>query len=295
MRENIINFCSQYQYPQEAKEELLSVYDAVSDTAAVKEIFSQARQEYEHDLQLDYPALLARLKNACSQERIPWETASLLFFICLTPQLFRHYEQSGLPAEICRASLEDLKWKLMECRQVYGVWGTFVSDWFPGFFRMTRFTLGRLQFELIPFPDNYIRAGREKPKGLNQAINIHIPSSGPLLHRDCLRSYELAMEFFRPAFPDGTYAFFCLSWLLFPDHRRFLPANSRILEFMADFDIYDAYQDPAGEDLWRIFGKPDCSDTAGLPENTSLQTAYKNWPMTGNKPGIGLGMILKGA
>ena len=47
MRENIINFCSQYQYPQEAKEELLSVYDAVSDTAAVKEIFSQARQEYE--------------------------------------------------------------------------------------------------------------------------------------------------------------------------------------------------------------------------------------------------------
>ena len=295
MRDNIINFCTEYQYPEEAEKELLAVCDAISASSSVKEIFSRTREEYGNNPQLDFQGLLAGLKTACKEEHIPWETASLLFFINLTPQLRRYYEQKGLPKELCRASLEDLKWKLLECRQVYGLWGTFVSDWFHGFFRVARFTLGRLQFELLPFPDNYEKEGRVKPRELEWAINIHIPSSGPLLHGECVRSYELAMDFFRSAFPGGTYAFVCHSWLLYPAHRSFLPANSRILEFMADFDIYTWHTDPAGEDLWRIFGKPDCSDTAALPENTSLRRAYKKWLLAGNQPGVGMGMILKRA
>ena len=72
-------------------------------------------------------------------------------------------------------SLFDLKWKAMECRKVYGVWGNFTQDWFAGFLRMERFTLGRLQFEIM----------KEAPSGCPKEwkalgrpfVNVHIPEA----------------------------------------------------------------------------------------------------------------------
>jgi len=292
MKEFISKFCEEYQYPAQAREELLASYDRIHKSEALLAVFCRAQEEYGADPGINYGEYLKHLRAACGKEGICWESASLLFFICLVPGLARHYERRGLPRELCRACMEDLKWKLAECRRVYGIWGTFVSDWFEGFFRLTRFTLGRLQFELLPFPEDYVSAGRVKPEGADKVINIHIPSSGPLLHEECVRSYRLAAEFFGGEFPGGECVFFCDSWLLFPDHGKFLPADSRILEFMRDFDIYTSRTDPGGNDLWRIFGLADCSDYVGLPEETALQRAYKGWLLGGGSPGIGRGIFL---
>lgn len=291
MKEIIARFCGEYGYPTEAQQELLAVYERIENTSAVREIFLKTRERYAQSPQLDYSGILEELQAACRQEDIPAETASLLLFICLVPQLYRYYEQQALPAALCKDSLMDLKWKLHECRRVRGIWGSFVSGWFSGFFDLTRFTLGRLQFELRPFPEGYALAGRTPPSGLRQAVNMHIPSSGPLLHEECRHSYRLAQEFFKDAFPGAETPFICNSWLLFPEHREFLPAHSHILEFMDDFDIYSSHSDPQGNDLWRIFGLPDCSDTARLPEKTSLQRAYKQWLLSGREPGTGNGLF----
>ncbi len=290
MRTCITEFCTEYEYPAEAQELLLSVCDRIEQTEAIRGIFTRAAEEYEGNPHINYGAYLGSLKAACEKEKVSWESASLLFFICLTPGLARHYARSGLPGVLCRACLEDLKWKLKECRQVYGVWGSFVPDWFEGFFRLTRFTFGRLQFELLPFPGNYAGAGRGKPEA-DRVINIHIPSSGPLFHEECLRSYRLAADFFGDKFPGGECVFFCDSWLLYPRHREFLPADSRILQFMGDFEIYTFAEDPRGGDLWRIFGLADCSGYAKLPEKTSLQRSYKKWLLAGGKPGTGSGIF----
>ncbi len=292
MRESIAQFCTEHQFPLEAQETLLNVYESILKTSAVREIFFRTREEYDQNPQIDYQDKLSSLQKACLEENISPESASLLLFIILVPRLTRYYEQASLPVEICRASMDDLKWKLLECRRVHGIWGSFVSWWFPGFFMLKRFTLGRLQFELTPFPEAYEKSGRVKPQGLEQAINMHIPSSGPLRHEDCLHSYRLAADFFRPAFPGKEIAFVCHSWLLYPENRSILPANSRILEFMNDFDIYETEPDPQGGDLWRIFGRPDCSDTASLPEETSLQRVYKQWLLAGGTPGAGRGLFL---
>lgn len=288
MQEEIICFCEQYQYPKEAIQTLVNVYDTIELTPSIKELFMEARQNYAQTPFIDYNRYLDCLKISCKKESVPWETASLLFHICLVPMLYQYYDACGLSHTLCHASLEDLKWKLLECRQVYGIWGSFVPDWFAGFFQLTRFTLGRLQFEQVPFPEDYASSGRKRPTGISHAINIHIPSSGPLRHEDCVDSYQRAADFFQHT----KTAFFCNSWLLFPEHTLFLPEHSRILDFMKDFDIYYSYQDPAGSNLWRIFGQPDCSDIAGLPVRTSLQQAYKEWLLSGNTPGIGRGLFL---
>lgn len=291
MKEYITRFCEEYLYPAQAVESLTDVYEAAMETASLRELFDESKKEYAKSPDLDYLRYINTLKTIGAEASLPWESLSLLFYICLVPQLYAYYAQRNLPEALCRTSLEDLKWKLQECRQVYGLWGSFVPDWFAGFFRLTRFTFGRLQFELVQFPKSYIEKRLSAPEGMAQAVNIHIPSSGPLLHEECLRSYRLAADFFRSAFPGNTVAFVCNSWLLYPEHRNFLPAHSRILDFMADFDIYSSYPDPDGNDLWRIFGLPDCSDTVNLPERTSLQQAYKKWLLAGNTPGIGLGLF----
>ncbi|MCI8442391.1 MAG: hypothetical protein HFG27_07660 [Provencibacterium sp.] len=292
MKEKIARFCGECGYPAEAQQELLAVYAAIEKTSLVREVFVKAGERYAQSPQLDYLGILEELKAACGQENIPVETASLLLFICFVPQLYLYYAQQNLPERLCRESLMDLKWKLYECHKVRGIWGSFVSGWFSGFFDLTRFTLGRLQFELRPVPEGYMQAGRTPPPGVQQAINMHIPSSGPLLHEQCLHSYRLAQEFFADAFPGGETVFICNSWLLFPEHWEFLPAHSHILEFMDDFDIYASRTDPQGSDLWRIFGLPDCSDTANLPEETSLQRAYKGWLLSGKQPGTGNGLFI---
>lgn len=291
MKEYITRFCEEYHYPVQAVQTLTDTYEAAMKSPSLRALFDEAREAYALSPDLDYLQYLNALKTACTESSLSWESISLLFYICLVPQLAAYYAKRQLPEALCRASLEDLKWKLQECRQVYGLWGSFVPDWFAGFFRLTRFTLGRLQFELTSFPKNYVQCGRTKPEGMEHAINIHIPSSGPLLHEDCLHSYRLAADFFRSAFPGKKTAFICYSWLLYPEHYKFLPRHSRILDFMADFDIYDTDPDPAGGDLWRIFGLADCSDTAKLPEKTSLQQAYKKWLLNGNPPGTGTGLF----
>ena len=68
----------------------------------------------------------------------------------------------------------DLHYKLDECSLVYGTVGTFVAPWFSGFFNMTRFGLGRLQFEITNTKEEYIVGGVCIPAE-SPAINIPLP------------------------------------------------------------------------------------------------------------------------
>ena len=74
-----------------------------------------------------------------------------LMLWCCWEEVKVRYEKKGLPVEIYYKSLEDMKWKMLECYEIHGVYGNFVGHWYDGFFNLTRFGLGRLQFELRPF------------------------------------------------------------------------------------------------------------------------------------------------
>lgn len=63
------------------------------------------------------------------------------------PALRERYAEKGIDEAIFWKSIEDMRWKLHECMDCEEVWGTFVPHWYRGFFEMTRFGLGRFQFE----------------------------------------------------------------------------------------------------------------------------------------------------
>ena len=112
------------------------------------------------------------------------------------------------------------------------VWnlGSFVSWWFDGFFEMTRFALGRLQFELMDFPESYEKDRTCAPEGMTKVINMHIPSCGPLKKRGLRGIVSAGGSVFADAFPGEEIAFFCESWLLYPRHREFLSPDSGIVQ-----------------------------------------------------------------
>ena len=152
---------------------------------------------------------------------------------------------------------------------------------------MKRFALGRLQFELIEFEDEYAKDGLILHKG-DPVINVHIPSCGTLDYEKVRDAYARAAEFYKDVM--GTYplVFVCESWLLFPAHKEILPENSNIRRFLADYGVYRTEE--TNKDLWRIYYGAEQNDFANLPEHTGLERAYKKWLLDGHMAGQSWGV-----
>jgi hypothetical protein len=84
----------------------------------------------------------------------------------------------------------------------------------------------------------------------------------------------------------------CHSWILYPDYRDLYSVGSNLRDFFDDFDIIGADDHESFGDIWRVFGKDKDNPYSELPENTSLQRAFKSYLLNGGKAGEGLGMLV---
>ena len=283
-------FFREFQYPEEAAFALLNAYRRIEKSSEAAEIFGNQILLYNENNLNDYNAALDLMDKVAELSGAHRYEVHLLLFIFLSQHTRQLYAEKRISYDIFYDSMSDLKWKLFECHNIYGIWGSFVAWWFNTFFNLTRFALGRLQFETAEFNGTYSKNGFTlNPK--DTVINIHIPSSGPLKREDCHASYQKAAEFYKDIFVDKPVAFMCSSWLLYPKHKEFLPQGSNILTFMEDFDIIESSVDEKGSCLWRIFGTTETSDIEKLPQRTSLQRAYIDWLRKGNVCGGGLGVF----
>lgn len=214
-----------------------------------------------------------------------------LFFLECSENMYNKYIEKNLPLDVYYDSIEDLKYKFEECFNVKGVYGTFVPQWFGGFYSAERFKLGRFQYEIVPFPyERYEKDGIVILKN-EPVLNIHIPSSGSMPEKERNLSYKMASDFYKKHFDFCAKAFVCNSWLLYPEHYKFLDPDSNIVGFMRDFDIIDSNISEKFTAAWRIFGASvERGSIDKWPRNTKLQKAYYNWIMSGNKTGTGYGI-----
>ena len=77
-------------------------------------------------MQCDFDALLSVIKDISTQVSIHEYSAYLLFLIGLSPILKTYYQAHGLDEKLWKNTVLDWKYKAVECRLVYKVWGTFV-------------------------------------------------------------------------------------------------------------------------------------------------------------------------
>lgn len=189
----------------------------------------------------------------------------------------------------------DLKYKMLECRLVKGTVGIFVPFWFFGFFKLERFALGRLQFEVIPFCyDRYEIDGAVIKKN-DPVINVHIPrTTTPLDYESVQAAYAQAAAFFKNELGERPLFFVCYSWLLDPINDRLLSQTSNIRRFTQDFQVIHVDKNTENNhlDLWRLFDMDYPGTIDAYPGDTSFRRAYKEFLKQGGVTGSGYGIYL---
>ncbi len=278
-------FFDEFQYPLEAKEALLSGYEAIKNTEIEEHI-----RLYESGKGFDHIKALQAMNKVAEETGVHQFTVKLLLYILLSQNLKVLYEKNNLKYQVFFDSMCDLKYKLMECYRLHGVWGSFVASWFGGFFDLQRFAFGRLQFEKVkpamPYDNGNVHIGADE-----HIINVHIPSAGPLKHEDCILAYKQAYEFYKDSLRKGVMYFQCHSWLLEPALEKIVPESSNIIKFKRDYDVFHVQKKDTFPDAWRVFYVKDDVKIADYPEDTMLQKGIKRYLLEGNTIGYGLGIL----
>ncbi|MBQ6708716.1 MAG: DUF5596 domain-containing protein [Clostridia bacterium] len=290
--EHVKLFMDTLEFPEEAKADLLKVREDFVKTDYYKE-FEAFYKEYEADYQnYNNHQNRMRLEEIAEESSFLEEQLYMIYFMELSQHLMKLYEENGISLDVYWDSMSDLKVKLMECKKVYDIWGTFVGGWFIGFFRLDRFKLGRLEYEIVGCEiEDYKKHGIEL-KSKDPVINIHIPSGEPFTFDIRLDSYKKAYEFYKEYRKGDLLPLVCSSWLLYPTNKEFYPENSNIIDFADDFEIFASGDQDEFHDSWRVFGKPNETPFDELPETTSLMRAYKKHLANKGKVGYGKGIII---
>ncbi len=288
------SFMDKLNFPQEAQDIFTKILDRLDTDADFAKPFDTAYYSYMFPTAAVLKPALASISRMAEKFGENEYTMHMVFILSCMEELYDRFKKFGFSDEVYWETADDLRCKLIECMDCEEVPGTFVADWNDGMLRMERFAFGRFQFEKEPFHNEggYTTKCGYKIEDNATVIYFHIPSSGiPLTEEVRMDSYRKAYEYYKDGF-DGPVIFCCDSWLLYPEHRKFLPENSNILRFMDDFEIVSSHESDEFHSGWRVFGKDSDLPLEQLPEKTSLQKAYKKWLIDGNKAGGGYGIIV---
>ena len=290
MKPYLINFFERCKYTKEDSVFLIDIYEKIMQNETTAKLWNQAIEFYQENINCDFRKILLWANQAAELLSVHKYTAELLIFICLTKHLKQEYEKRGLHINIYFDTIMDLKYKTEECKLVKGIVGTFVAEWFFKFFNMTRFALGRLQFQINEFGYEYKKDGIHLT-AKSKVIDTHIPRSlQPLTPASCDEAFSLARDFFADEIGD-VCAFVCHSWLLYPEHKTILSPKSNVYQFMSRFDILKSGVSRNQNDLWRLFDT-DEKDPEKLPADTSLRRAYVSHLKKGRNVGWGFGVLV---
>ncbi len=292
MKNYLENFFCKFDYPKEAADVLTDAYEKIVNSPLTNTKFTALLSEYSKSYDMDYKLALSEMNSVSESVGIHPYTGALLLFICFSKQLERYYKAAGLDDDIFTASVKDLKYKLFECKCVHGVWGSFVAHWFKGFFNMTRFGLGKLQFEIIDFKAEYEKDGVKLTPD-SKVINVHIPRTGGRLDEESRKeAYDMAASFFAPQLGDGPVVFVCHSWFLFPKHKEILKPTSNLMAFISDYDTFVSGYYETYTELYHVFDIMYTGDISKLPADTSLRRAYIKMLENGERTGWGRGVYV---
>lgn len=269
------------------------------------DLFAKVKAEYEEEFDgiiahyLEYinsdatrDKLVAFAEKAGGSHYSYW----MLLLLMATEHAKQKYEGRGVSDEVFFDTFSDLRCKAIECKNVKGVWGTFVAGWYGLFFTCRIIKFGRFEYEDGEFEMmNPYELGDIKITNGTPLKGIHIPSSGePFSLEDRIKSYKMAYDFYtKETGLDKLYCD-CGSWLLFPDYRKVFPEGGGARDFMEDFDIIRRRPEEHFHDDWRVFGAAADKKlpVEDYPEDTRMRRAFKKYMLEGGEPGEGIGILI---
>lgn len=277
-------------YPDEGKASILCDAKKVTENEKADILMQDAVDSFERT-NYSFDGMSARFDSIADAAGIHKYAAAMLMLMQACETLEKKYAENGYDDKLFTDTMADLRFKFIECKKVKNVWGTFVAFWYPGFFRMTRFALGRFQYEKISYSKKYTGIAGNFVKEGDTVLNFHIPSSGVSLTEEVrLDSYKKAKEFFYPD-SDKPVPFVCSSWLLWPGYEDCLPERSNVRAFRHDFTLVDANESAEFGNAWRVFDSYAEKDVSEWPRDTSQRRAFAEYTEQGGKHGSGYGVF----
>ncbi len=279
---------------KDALDYFTEVEEKIMADPELNNIMSTAAHEHMMCVEKDYGPYMKLMEESAEKFGIHEYTLKFLLGLRCMPYLREQYaETKGYTEEMFWLGADDMRCKLEECIEIYGIYGSFVADWFGNMLDMKRVALGRFQYILKRQDKTIVTESGHTIEEGSYFAEFHIPSSGvPLTDEVRNDSYRKAWEFYKNILGTDRVVLRCSSWLLYKEHYNFLPESSNLLKFMNDFDLQETYEFDDFEDKWRLFGKSSERPLEEWDEKTSLQRAYKKRLLEGKPIGESKGFII---
>lgn len=273
-------FLEKEEFPAAAQAELVRTAQSIPDE--LDSILGFYEQGYNHE------ATVPLVEKVAEASGISAYTIWMVT-LCLAAEKARPFYKND---KIYWDTFCDLRYKAQECYDVHRIWGTFVAHWYPIFYNGTIVKLGRMEYQVkaCPFKEPKTALGITVNPG-DPILALHIPTSfEPFDTATRMESYRMAWRYFCP---DGRpLVCVCGSWLLFDGYEELFAPGSNIANFRKEFYMLSNGKTEKFSNAWRIFGKDHKLPAEQLPENTSLQRAFKTHMMQGGEHGNGTGVIV---
>lgn len=279
-----MNFlCSRIGIPKEASDYIYSVYNGITHNKNASRDLLLARDSFLKNGSNEYKSCIERIHD---ETGVNVFTINLILVLTCAKNVKALYDKKGYSEDVFFDSMSDISCKITECKKMHDVWGIFSLEWYRGIFSLRTFKLGRLEYEIKPFP---LESYRDLVKNGDIVYSCHIPSAGPLTPESVIDSMKKAYEFFNIK---DKLIVYCHSWLIYPAHYKLFPNGSNLRYFYDLFEIIDEEHPTDNGNLWRIFYKPNDTPVDELPETTTLQRNFKKYLKDGNYIGVGVGMLV---
>ena len=283
-------FLYEFEYSDEACEAMEIAFEKIFANKKSRALYDKIERKYKRCPDTRFSRLRLLADRLAEESGANLYAAYLVVLILLSASSKEAYEKRDLSPEMWRQNMLDLKYYNDLCKIRKGEFGTYSFEWSGRFLAGTRFTFGKLQFEMCPLGKNYEKDGiRLRPK--DQVIYIHIPRTGGRLSpEDVDAACATASDFFKQRYGVKEVVFACHSWLLYPANKTMLSESSNLYSFMSRFEVIDVQEDAEYKEVWRLFDKDYDGDVSALPQDTSLRRAYAQ-RIKENKPlGVALGV-----
>lgn len=200
------------------------------------------------------------------------ERSALYIYIALAEKSFDLFCRRIDDKNIFFDTMKKLSEDANEYREKYANDGLFDYIFLANYIRGNILRLSGFEYQLGHFEDK-------------KAIILHLPERSDLSKENRLCSYKLARKYF------GDYPIVADSWLLYPENKKMLSEDSRIVDFMNDFRIISKCETTDYTELFHVFGRLSDYSYENLPQDTALQKAYAKRVKAGFPLGSGVGIL----
>lgn len=287
--------CGEFDFPDYTYPQLLDCITKIASNTDANAILNSILDEYSSDYNTDFKGMMLKMDEISKLVDTHPFVTYLLFCVLFLKPLRDFHQQKGLKESIWRETCLDVKYKMYHCINIYKICGIFDMDmdWMARYYRVDRFPMGRLQFEIVYLEEDRTIQGVSLKKG-SPMINVHIPRSGEKLDREAVyASYARGAKFFEHLFPYDYVVFCCESYFFHESVLNILKEGTNIHKFVSDFTVFPYKDDKDYFEMWRVF---DCyvdkSVVDSLPTNTSFRRDLVEYLKTGKPVGEGRGIFI---